>query len=129
VVDFAPLLATAQRLISENGRSVTFIRHDETLADPLQPWLGPADPRATPDASLALDAVFVEPSSAVKLGIASETDDLILNSEQIMIVAPTATDLKQFQEVIDETIYWKITEMTTLRPGTLAVVSFVGVKR
>ena len=129
MVDLVPLIATAQRLITENGRPVTFIRQDQTLSDAAQPWLGPADPRATPDATLVVDAVFVEPSAAVKLGISTEQSDLIMNSEQIMILAAGGTDLLQFQEVLDAGVYWKITTIETLKPGATIVLSFVGVKR
>lgn len=129
MVDFLALLATAQSLLAANGRSVTFIRHNQTLADATKPWQGPADPRATPAASSVQSAVFVEPASAVKLGVASEQSDLIMNSEQIMIVAAGSVDLLQFQEVLDGTVYWKITTITSLRPGTTTVLSFVGLRR
>lgn len=129
MVELSPLIAVAQRLITENGRSVTFIRQDQTLADAAQPWLGPADPRTTPDVTLVVDAVFVEPSSGVKLGLGTEQSDLIMNSDQIMILAAGDVDLTQFQEVLDEGIYWKITVIETLRPGATTVLSFVGVKR
>lgn len=129
MVDLAPIIATAQRLITENGRSVTFVRQDQTLSDAAQPWLGPANPRTTPNATLVVDAVFVDPSGAVKLGLSSEQSDLIMNSDQILIVSAGATNLLQFQEVLDEGVYWKITTIETLRPGATTVLSFVGVKR
>lgn len=129
MVDLVPLVATAQRLITENGRSVTFIRQDQTLSDAAQPWLGPADPRTAPDATLVVDAVFVEPSSAVKLGLATEQSDLVMNSDQILIVSAGSTNLLQFQEVLDEAIYWKITTIETLKPGATTVLSFVGLRR
>lgn len=129
MVDLAPIIATAQRLITENGRSVTFIRHDETLADADMPWLGPTDARTAPDATSVHDAVFVEPDSASQLGLAHIQSDLIMNAEQILIVAQGSVDLSQFQEVLDESVYWKITDIQTLRPGSTTVLSFVGVKR
>ena len=78
MVDLAPLITTAQRLIKDNGRAVTFISFAETVQDPDQPWLGPRDPRAAASSFSAdfstdfetgilvnsvQDAVFVEPSS------------------------------------------------------------------
>jgi hypothetical protein len=129
VVDLAPIIETAQRLIAENGRTVTFIRHDETLSDPTQPWLGPADARATPNTTSVHSALFVEPDSTQALGLAQAQSDLLMDSEQIMVVAQGEVDLSTFQEVLDEGVYWKITEIQTLRPGTTTVLSFVGVKR
>jgi len=129
VVDFVSLLATAQRLITENGRSITFIRHDKTLQDTDEPWKGPASARGTPDATSVHDAVFVEPASAVRLGIATVQEDLIMKSDQIMILAAGVVDLTRFQEVLDGGTYWKITVIKDLKPGSTTVLSFVGVAR
>lgn len=129
MVDLAPLITTAQRLLKENGRPVTFIRHDQSEQDVAKPWLGPTDARATPALTRTVDAVFVSPSEADKLGLASRQSDLIQNSEAVMIISPGEVDLTQFQEVLDETIYWKITDMEILRPGKTLALAFVGVAR
>lgn len=129
MVDFVKLKATAQRLIAANGRAVTFIQHDQTLSDPAKPWKGPADPRATPASTSNQVAVFVEPFSATELGLSSIQTDLIKRSDQIMIVAAGVVDLSQFQEVLDDGVYWIITGIETLRPGTTTLLFFVGVRR
>lgn len=131
MVDAVALVATAQRLIIENGRSVTFISHDKTLDDAAKPWQGATTgPRTAPDAVFVTDVVFVEPSAAARLGLSSEQSDLIKRSEQIMIVSPgDAVDLNDFEEVQDETVYWKITGIEILRPGLTTILAFVGVKR
>ncbi len=129
MVDFVSLQLTAARLIKENGRSVTFIRHNQTDAVSAEPWNGPTDPRATPDITSVQDAVFVEPGSLSKLGLSSETSDLVMNSEKIMMVSPGSVDLSTFQEVLDGAVYWKINKVETLQPGSTAVLSFVGVSR
>lgn len=129
MADLVKLIATAQRLIKANGRAVTFIRHDETLADAAKPWDGPTDARTTPAETQALDAVFVPPASAVRLGLSTEQSDLIIRSEQIMIVSPGTVDLSRFQEVLDDDIYWKINMVEVLKPGPTVLLGFVGVKR
>ena len=129
MADLVKLVATAQRLIKANGRAVTFIRHDETLADTAKPWDGPTNARTTPDESEAMDAVFVPPASAVRLGLTTEQSDLIIRSEQIMIVSPGTVDLSRFQEVLDDGIYWKINMVELLKPGTTVLLGFVGIKR
>ena len=131
MVDFTPLIATAQRLISENGRSVTLVELDSSPADPSKPWKGAADPRAVPDASLTLDAVFVNPGTATtSLGLSLETSDFIKRSEQIMIISPGASvDLTGFEEVSDDSVTWKIQGMEILKPGAEVVVAFIGVRR
>ncbi len=129
-IDVTALIATAQRLITENGRSVTFIEFNSTPAEADKPWNGPTDPRATPDSTAAHDAVFVEPSSAVKLGLSSEASDLIKRSDQIMIVSPgAAVDLRIYQEVDDDSQRWKITAVEILKPGSSTMLAFVGVRR
>lgn len=129
MVDFVALAATAARLITENGRSVTFVALDETPAAPGQPWLGTPDPRAVPEATLVLNAAFVEPSSVVRLGLAFETSDFIKRADQIMIVAPGTNDLEDFDEVQDSGTTWKIGDVRVLRPASTTVLAFVSVAR
>ncbi len=129
MVDFVSLQLTAARLIKENGRSVTFIRHNQTDAVSAEPWNGPTDPRTTPDTTSVQNAVFVEPDSLSALGFSSEASDLIMNSEKVMILSPGTVDLSTFQEVLDGAVYWKIKKVETLQPGSTAVLSFVGVAR
>ncbi len=129
MVDLTPLIATATRLIKENGRQVTFINQDPTLADAAQPWEGPTAARGGGATKLDLDVVFVDPNPR-NLGRMSIREDLISRSEQIMIVVPGTNDLDTFEEILDtDGTYWKIVGTQTLKPGSTAVLSYVGVKR
>ena len=130
MVDTTAIIETAQRLITENGRSVTFVQFDSTPGDAAKPWNGPTDPRATPDSTLTVDAVFVPPSSASSLGLKDEVNDLVKRSEQIMIVSPgAAADLSIYQEVTDGGEQWKIVGVETLKPGASVMLNYVGVRR
>ena len=130
MVDFTEIITVAQELITENGRSITLVAFNSTPQDPARPWLGPTDPRAKPDSTLTLDAVFVHPSSATALGLSQSGFDLLKTAEQIAIASPGATaDLSVFQEVIDGTTRWKIEKIETLRPGREVVLAFIAVKR
>lgn len=130
MVETAPLIATAQRLITENGRSVTFVEFNSTPGDASKPWDAPTNPRTDPDSTLVLDAVFVSPTGAASLGFKAETSDLVKRSEQIMIVSPgAAIDLTIFQEIIDGSDRWKIVGVETLKPGNSVILNYVGVKR
>ncbi len=131
-VDYVALANQALTLITDNGRSVTFRRLDRTPADPAMPWRGAADPRATPDASVAGPAVAVPPSGAAALGLRVEDSELVKRSEQIFIVALGATstdDLTTFDEVLDGTELWKIVGVEKLRPAATTLLYFVGVAR
>lgn len=129
MVDTAKLLATAQRLITANGRSVTFISYDDSLDDAGKPWDGLADPRGTPSDTLVVNAVFLPPGNVATMGLLTETDDLLVNSEQVMLVSPGAEDLAAFQEVLDGGSYWKIKGTNSLTPGAVQFLVAVGVAR
>lgn len=128
MVDAVRLQKTAARLIAANGRSVTFLRHDATPADANKPWNGPTDARSAAAETSDQSAVMVEPSGAVRLGLSSAESDLVKRSEKIFIVS-ASVDLLPFHEVLDEEVYWKITRIETLRPGSTTLLSLVGVKR
>lgn len=129
MVDYVKLQATAARLLAKNGRSITFIAHNVTPGNAAKPWDGPADARATPASTSVQNAVMVEPSSDTQLGLTSMQSDLFKRSEKIFIVSAGTTDLEQFQEILDNGVYWKIDVIQTLQPGSTVVLSFVGVKR
>lgn len=130
MVDAVKVIATAQRLIAKHGRAVTLLQLDSTPPDPSKPWNGPPDPRATPDDTLDLIAVFVEPSSAVRLGLSAQESDLVKRSDQILIVSPgAAEDVRRFHEVIDTGESWKIEIVEILRPAEEILLAFIGVRR
>ena len=129
--DYTKTIATAQRLITKFGRSITFVSFDETLGEAAKPWKGATAPRGAGATTLILDAVSVEPRSLDELGRSTAIDDLVKRSEQIMIVSPgSAVSLESFEEIIDDdTSRWKIVGLERLRPGTEILLYFVGVKR
>lgn len=129
MVDFAPLIATAQRLISENGRGVTLLRFDSTPADPAQPWDGPTNPRTTPDETIDVEASFVPASG--NWGLTSiVSDDLIKRSEQVCLISAGASvDLTGYQEMTDNGKSWKIVGVEVLQPATEYVLTAIGVTR
>ncbi len=130
MVDLAPILVIARALVAENGRIVTFIAHNITLNDATQPWEGPSDARTAPSKTAKMDAVFFNPGERDRLGKTLVSEDLFSRSQQIMMVLPAASvDLKGFQEVLDEGIYWKIMGMEIFKPGKTVALAYVGVSR
>ena len=129
MVDLTPILAEAAVLMEENGRSVTFIKHNSTLADASQPWEGPTDARTTPDDTETMDAVFFNPATLAALGISFESTDLVPRAEQIMMVLPGTVILKDYQEVLDNGTYWKIGHIELFEPGNTPVLAYVAVAR
>lgn len=130
--DYTAISTIAFNLVSNFGKTVTFEKFSSALEDPAKPWLGPVDPRLTPDATAIVSAVAVEPDSTVQLGISTSDSDLVKRSEQILIVAPGPSfteDLATFNEVIDGSIRWKITVVEKLRPANDTLLYFVGISR
>ncbi len=130
MVDYVKLAATAKRLIEANGRSITFVRDSETPVDVNKPWLGPTGA----DTTLILFGVFVPPDTVRQFGLSAlgqgtEFKDLISFSEEMAIVFPDVNELRQFTHVEDETIRWGITGIQILKPSTVQLLAFIGLRR
>lgn len=132
-IDYAALATTAQELTTAFGRTVTLIRFDQDPADANEPWKGPADPRAAPDASVTVGAVFVSVSSASKLGMMTDDDELLKRTKDVAIIAPGPTETEDFgtmNELIDTgSVHKRITFVEKLQPASTALLYFVGVER
>lgn len=131
--DYTANIATAQRLITKFGRSITLVQFNDTETDSSKPWDGvnPTDPRATPDSTLVLDAVFIFPTGLLNLGLSTLQANLFARAEQIAIIAPgAAVATEGFNEIIDtDSTRWTIMETQTLKPGSDVVLGYLGLKR
>lgn len=130
MVDYNRLAATALRLINKNGRSISFVKLNETPADSDRPWNGPVAGETTID----LKGVFVPPNTVRQFGLTAlgegtEWKDLVTFSEEIIIVAQGEVDLREYTKVVDRTERWGIIGMQVLRPGDVTLLAFVGVRR
>src|ERR1700741_2601241 len=127
--NYPRLLKTAQRIISDAGRTVTFVQLSVVDDNPAAPWRGTAAPRTVPTATLVKKAVFVEPDSNQRNGEMMVTDDLLKRIEKICIVAGS-DNLDGFNEIIDsDNTRWKIEFTHKLQPGDIIMCYYVGVKR
>lgn len=129
--DYVRLAATASRLIEKSGRSITFVKLNETADDPAKPWRGPPDGG---DTNLPLFGVFVPPNTVRQFGLSAlgegtEFDDLVTRSEQIIITFQGENDLRDYTEVEDRGERWGIIGLQVLRPGDTTLLAFVGVRR
>lgn len=131
MVDYVRLISTASRLITANGRSISFRKPSETPSDSNKPWNGPTD---GDEIQLDLTGVFVPPNTVREFGISAlgegtELKDLITFSQQIVITAPGENDLREYSSLVDRDDRWGILGMQVLRPGDLQILAFVGVRR
>ena len=130
MVDAVKTVATAQRLLSKHGRTVTLIGLDEALGDASKPWAGATAPRTEPDNSLELSAVFVDPTSARRMGFGLMTEDLVKRTSKVAIVAPgISADLSLYQELLDGTQRLRILTTDVLQPGTEVLLGYVALSR
>lgn len=129
--DYARLAQTAERLVRNAGRSIIFVKLKETPSDPSRPWKGPG---AGGEINLPLVGVFVPPNAVRQFGLPSlgegtEFRDLVTRSEQIIITFQGENDLRQYSSVVDGDDRWGIIGTQVLRPGSVTLLGFVGVRR
>lgn len=126
--DYSEVAATAQELVTEFGKAVTLRRLNATPPNPAEPWLPPVDPRVGA-ATLAVSAVFVEPSSLQNLGGPNaQLVDWLKRAQQIAIIAHP-DDLSSFSELVDGADVWRVVGVSTLNPGGTRLLHYVGVSR
>ena len=127
--DYTEMAGISQTLIAEFGRTVTFVELGDVPANPAQPWLGAASPRGAPKQTLALKAVFVEPSSLNELGSQAVSEDFLKRCTQIALVY-ASVELAPFDEILDsDGSRWTIQVLSKLKPGGTLLLYFVGVAR
>jgi len=130
--DYDALADDALALITEFGRTATFVKFDETPADAAKPWRGNLTPRETPSASTSILTLFAHPSSATQLGLSIREADFTGRETQIAVIAPGSTsviDYKTYDEVLDGTTRWKITRTEVLKPGPVEMLYFFFLER
>lgn len=134
-VDYQKAAATALRLINENGRAVTLVKLGQVAADPAKPWRANPNNRVTPQAEQPATGVFV-PASGSALGFLSEDNEMVKQSEQILLVAAAGVvgyKVEDFNEVVDPDdaidTRWRITGVELLKPGAVRILYAIGVKR
>jgi len=125
--DYSGLANVAESMISQFGRPVTFLKFGSVAPTSTTPW----DGTATPEQSVPGHALFVEPSSATKLGMSSAAGDLEKRYSAVILAAfgaGSSVDLTGFNEVQDGEDRWGIIVVEKLRPGTASLLFFVGVE-
>ena len=130
--DYASLADAARRLVIEYGRNMFVIKFDSTVADSSKPWEGPPNPRAGTVVSTAVPGISIGVGEGIKLGIVVKDSDLSKQTEQILILAPGSElqlNLEDYNEVQDQSTRWRVVWVEKLRPATLTLLYFMGVKR
>lgn len=126
-MDGARAQALALKLITKNGRAVSFLRFSATPLDAAKPWNGPGTPTVAQTVNTV--AVSLPHTSFVDLGFFATDDELLKRTEQLLLVPGGADDLLPFHALLDAGVRWGIEWVRILNPaGTVALYAF-GVKR
>lgn len=134
--NYTKLAATAKRLIEKSGRDIILYKRSSTPADATKPWRGPTDattatpPADPPTASTTVKAVFVEPSDS-ELGQLIEALELVKRRGSRFLVAATSTavDLRQYEYIKDGDNIFSIEKVRFLKPGDVAILYDIEVKK
>jgi hypothetical protein len=130
MVDYVSLRATADRLITENGRDLTLIKAGTTAADPTEPWRTDTTAGET---RIIVKGVFVEfeneqvDGSLImrgdKMGLvaAEDVEDTTSSSE--------SDEVETFDRLLDGTVDWKIVNVEAIEPGPSNVYYEIQVRK
>ena len=126
---FIEMAAVAQELIDDNGRTITVIRHCQMAQDITKPWKGNVTPRTTPDATDSVKGCFV-PIGGSGLGKESIDEDALKRTGEVCMIGPGASfDLATADEIIDGSVYKKVTFVQTLKPADTVLMYYLGIER
>jgi hypothetical protein len=121
-IDYVKMAATAQRLISTNGRIITLLKFAPST-DIQKPWRGPNP--VLPLATLDRSAVTVS-VSLLKLGQTQVSDDLLKRVTDVAWVACDGEDLIGYDAIIEDGKQYSIEWVQQLKPATIPLVAYVG---
>ena len=128
MVDYVRALALAQRLIGENGRLVMAQKLSATPADASKPWEGPAAPTVEED--MAVFAAFVTHAGNRDLSELLVDKELLARCELLCLVpASDDYDLKDYNQVVDGLITYKISFMRIVAPGPTRLLYVFGLSQ
>ena len=132
-INYTAFRLLAERLINENGRSLTLQREDQVNpVDVAEPWRA-ADPAGANIVSLTVLGVFIEyekedfDGSLVRRGdkrvlvAAKDTEDVRTGTENILV--------EDFDTLLDGAEIWKIITVEVIEPGPLRVMYDLQVRK
>jgi len=128
VVDYVKLAATALRLVTNNGKSITIAKLGTTPSDVAKPWRGPADQRSPYADSETVMAVEVPLAGLGKMISKSDIPDGV---KDFYLVAPglTTPALNDFDELVDGSTTYRIVSVNVLKPADVVLLYAIGVQK
>ena len=117
-LNYTRMAATAERLIEENGRSLTLVKSGEVLEVPAEPW-GPDT--TTDEITITVIGAIVDFENEAQDGTLIMRGDkrCLIAHDSVVDAAGSSdpTDIEKFDRLTDGGVDWKIVEVTTWQPG------------
>ena len=130
MVNFVSFQNLAERLIEENGRTISLVRRDQgNLTDPAKPWRGSTE---ADEITVVVKGVFIEyekmdfDGSLVRRG-----DKRLLVAAKSVTDESSASNLKieDYDHVLDGGVRWKIITAELIEPGDLRIMFDIQVRQ
>lgn len=122
-INYTALAATAERLIRENGRDVTFKRRNKTPADATKPWKGAGAPSG--DTDHTVKGVLV-PYTEDEM----KDEQLRRGSMKAYVASNEITQQDDFEFLSDAvTGEWRVVTVQPIQPGPVCVLFEVAMRR
>ena len=131
--DYAKLAQTANRLVTESGRTIQLVKSPTQLADDDEPWNGPPSV-IEGEVSVTVPAVQLLPAAVrifglAALGESTEFRGLVTYSELVYVIFQGEQPLQDFTTVIDNGVRYQIQATQSLKPADTTLLGFIGVRR
>lgn len=122
-LDYVSFQNLAERLIEENGRTISLVRRDQgNPADPSKPWRGST---GADKITVVVKGVFIEFEKQDFDGTLVRRGD-----KRLLVAAKSVTDesnasnlkIEDYDEVLDAGVRWKIITAELIEPGDLRIM-------
>ena len=123
-VDYAGIGEDVLQVILDAGRQVTLLKTGETVVDPATPW----------DASGSTGGASLTPTAVMDEYALRDIDGQTVRvGDQMALIAadeiPAAHDIKTFDLLVDGAETWRIKGIKPIKPGPVAVLYILQLRR
>jgi len=123
-LDYVAFQSLAERLIEENGRTLSLVRRDQgNPIDPAKPWRGSTE---VAEITVIVKGVFIDFEKEDFDGSLVRRGD-----KRVLIADKSVTDeggnasnliISDYDHILDAGIRWKIITVKTIEPGPLRIM-------
>jgi len=123
-LDYIAFQSLAERLIEENGRTLSLVRRDQgNPIDPAKPWRGSTE---AAEITVVVKGVFIDFEKEDFDGSLVRRGDkrILIADKSVTDEGGNATNLKieDYDHVLDAKVRWKIITATLIEPGPLRIM-------